>query len=81
MFWPALFIKGKEAEFKAGTVLQAYISESTQIKINPDYIPVKSYTQNPVIEVVKDCGSNLRILIDLTLHLTIKTQQNIKNIK
>jgi len=57
LFWPALFIKGKEAEFKAGTVLQAYISESTQIKIDPDYIPVKSYTQNPVIELVKDCGS------------------------
>ena len=57
LFWPALFVKGKEAELKAGTIVNATISENRKIKINKDY---KSSSTNlmyspPQIEV--DCGS------------------------
>lgn len=54
LFWPALFIKGKEAEIKAGTILQAYISEGRKIKIDPSYVPSNSSFQPFMIE--KDCG-------------------------
>ena len=37
LFWPALFVKGKEAEVKAGTLINAVISENRKITINPDY--------------------------------------------
>jgi hypothetical protein len=56
IFWPALFMKGKEAELKAGTLLQAYISEGRKIKIDPDYVPSNSNFQQPVFDVPKDCG-------------------------
>lgn len=56
LFWPALFMKGKEAEIKAGTIIQAYISESRKIKIDPDYISSNSTFQPPVIDEPKDCG-------------------------
>lgn len=56
LFWPALFMKGKEAEIKAGTILQAYISEGRKIKIDPTYVPSNSSFQPPIIEAEKDCG-------------------------
>jgi len=36
LFWPALFVKGKEAEVKAGTLINAVISENKKIKINAE---------------------------------------------
>lgn len=36
LFWPALFLKGKEAEIQAGTLVNAVISESRKIRINPE---------------------------------------------
>lgn len=36
LFWPALLMKGKEAELTAGTLIYATISENRNIKINPD---------------------------------------------
>lgn len=56
LFWPALFVKGKEAELKAGTIVNASISENRKIKINKDYkaSSTNSMYSPPVIEV--DCG-------------------------
>ena len=59
LFWPALFIKGKEAEIPAGTLINAVISETRKVKINPK---LKSHTStinntNHLIQHNKnDCG-------------------------
>jgi hypothetical protein len=45
LFWPALFLKGKEAEIQAGTLVNAVISESRKIRINPE---LKSNTNKVV---------------------------------
>ena len=56
LFWPALFMKGKEAEFKAGTLINASISENRKIKINPELKSTSDNTNYPDIEIEKDCG-------------------------
>ena len=56
LFWPALFMKGKEAEFKAGTLINASISENRKIKINPELKSTSNNTNYPDIEIEKDCG-------------------------
>lgn len=56
LFWPALFLKGKEAELKAGTLVNASISESRKITINPELKSNSGNTNYPDIEIEKDCG-------------------------
>ncbi len=56
LFWPALFLKGKEAELKAGTLVNASISESRKITINPELKSNSGNTSYPDIEIEKDCG-------------------------
>ena len=64
IFWPALFLKGKEAEIKAGTILSAVVSEDRVIKINPNLVadpanlttPSSAKTIVPVEIFSDDCG-------------------------
>ncbi|MDA9898296.1 hypothetical protein N9D69_01850, partial [Flavobacteriales bacterium] len=67
LFWPALFIKGKEAEIKAGTIMTAYTSESREINVSEVFkstINVNKKTNqqwqavNSMYESIKekDCG-------------------------
>ena len=60
LFWPALFVKGKEATFKAGTIVTAAISENRKIKINKDYKSSSSPSVNPQytppVMTEEDCG-------------------------
>ena len=59
LFWPALFVKGKEASLKAGTLVSASISENKKIEINKEY---KSSSNNSMFNNIKvnepevDCG-------------------------
>jgi hypothetical protein len=60
LFWPALFVKGKEAKFKAGTIVNASISENRKIKINKNYKSSSSPSVNteyiPPVMTEEDCG-------------------------
>tara|TARA_B100000767_G_scaffold119656_1_gene114144 strand:+ start:1475 stop:2386 length:912 start_codon:yes stop_codon:yes gene_type:complete len=64
LFWPALFIKGKNAEIKAGTILTAIISEDKNIKIDPNTlansnnisIPSSIDLIVPIKTLTNDCG-------------------------
>ena len=56
LFWPALFVKGKEAKIKAGTIVTASISENRKIKINKDYKSSSTNTMYSAPAVEVDCG-------------------------
>lgn len=59
LFWPALFIKGKEAEIKAGTIMTAYTSETREVKVSDALRTTKrEQSVNLMYETIKekDCG-------------------------
>ena len=56
LFWPALFLKGKEAELKAGTIVNASISESRNIKIDPELKSTSKSAYIPTPKIQIDCG-------------------------
>ena len=59
LFWPALFMKGKEAEIQAGTLVTAIISESRKVKINPKLKSHPNKVFNSSIksnDIKSDCG-------------------------
>jgi hypothetical protein len=59
LFWPAIFIKGKEAKISAGTLINAVISETRKVQINPE---LKSSINNMIdinqnsLKLENDCG-------------------------
>ena len=70
LFWPALFMKGKEAELKAGTIINAQISENREILVDEkrrvssgssQQIPSPNSMELPLINDQNvDCGEKPR---------------------